>query len=78
MLKDSIWNNRVRRVTPEGVVSTVAGIGISGFADGSGHNAMFNFPTGVEIDKAGNIYVADSGNNRIRKISQGGILHAKR
>src|SRR3990172_1504301 len=71
-------NNRVRRVTPEGVVSTVAGIGISGFADGSGHNAMFNFPTGVEIDKAGNIYVADSGNNRIRKISQGGILHAKR
>ena len=69
-------NNRIRRVTPEGFVSTVAGMGIPGFADGSGYNAQFSFPTGIEIDKAGNIYVADSGNNRIRKISQGGILQA--
>lgn len=69
-------NNRIRRVTPEGFVSTVAGMGIPGFADGSGYNAQFSFPTGIEVDKAGNIYVADSGNNRIRKISQGGILQA--
>lgn len=69
-------NNRIRRITSEGIVSTVAGIGIPGFADGPGYNARFNFPTGIEVDKGGNIYVADSGNNRIRKISQGGILQA--
>lgn len=71
-------NNRIRRITSEGVVSTVAGIGIPGFADGSGYQAQFRFPTGIEIDRMGNIYVADSGNNRIRKISQGGILQAKK
>lgn len=69
-------NNRIRRITSDGIVSTVAGNGIPGFAEGSGRNAEFRFPTGIEIDKAGNIYVADSGNNRIRKIIQGGILQA--
>src|SRR3989338_6419195 len=67
-------NSRIRRITADGVVSTVAGISIPGFADGPGYSAQFNFPTGIEVDKAGNIYVADSGNNRIRKVSQGGIL----
>lgn len=71
-------NNRIRRITPDGVVSTVAGISIPGFADGPGYHAMFSFPTGIEVDRVGNIYVADSGNNRIRKIIQGGILQAKR
>jgi len=69
-------NSRIRRITADGVVSTVAGISIPGFADGPGYSAQFNFPTGIEVDKAGNIYVADSGNNRIRKVSQGGILQA--
>lgn len=69
-------NNRIRRVTADGVVSTVAGMGIPGFADGSGFQSQFRFPTGIEVDRLGNIYIADSGNNRIRKISQGGILQA--
>src|SRR3989338_6305603 len=69
-------NSRIRRITADGVVSTVAGISIPGFADGPGYSAQFNFPTCIEVDKAGNIYVADSGNNRIRKVSQGGILQA--
>jgi sugar lactone lactonase YvrE len=70
-------NNRIRRVTPEGVVSTVAGGAIPGFADGYGSYARFNFPTGIFVDRTGSIYIADSGNNRIRKITQGGIMEAE-
>ncbi|MCP3676434.1 MAG: hypothetical protein GY721_02250, partial [Deltaproteobacteria bacterium] len=54
-------NNRIRRVTPDGVVSTVAGGSIPGFADGYGHYARFNFPTGIFVDRTGSIYIADSG-----------------
>jgi DNA-binding beta-propeller fold protein YncE len=61
-------NHRIRKVTPEGVVSTIAG-STAGFLDGDGEFAKFNFPTGLGIDAQGNIYVADLGNNRIRKIS---------
>lgn len=63
-------NNRIRKVNPEGIVSTIAGTTVAGFRDGLGHNSQFNFPTGLCADKLGNIYVADSGNNRIRKISR--------
>jgi hypothetical protein len=63
------YNNRIRMVTPAGVVTTIAGTGATGATDGNSGMATFSFPTGLAIDKAGNIYVADLGNNKIRKIS---------
>lgn len=61
-------NNRVRKIS-NGTISTVAGNGTAGFADGSPTAAEFNQPFGVAIDTAGNLYVADITNNRIREIS---------
>lgn len=65
-------NHRVRKVTPAGVVSTLAGNGAASFAEGNGVQAMFNTPTGVAVDVAGNVFVADYMNNRIRKIATNG------
>jgi sugar lactone lactonase YvrE len=62
-------NNRIRRITPAGVVSTLAGNGTAGFANGTGTNAEFNNPLGIAVDSQGNVYVGDSGNNQVRKIS---------
>jgi len=62
-------NNRIRMISTLGAVSTIAGSGTSGFADGVGTNAMFNFASGVAVDSLGTLYVADGfGGNRIRKI----------
>jgi NHL repeat len=61
-------DNHIRKITPQGIVSTIAGSTI-GYRDGDGASAKFNGPFGLGIDKQGNIYVADDNNNRIRKIS---------
>jgi sugar lactone lactonase YvrE len=66
--------HRVRKITPAGVVSTLAGSGKAGFADGTGTEASFNTPEGVALDSKGNVYVADSANHKIRKISPSGVV----
>ncbi|WP_211454522.1 NHL repeat-containing protein [Collimonas antrihumi] len=68
-------NDTVRKITPEGVVTTMAGTaGNPGSADGSGARAQFNSPRGITIDRTANLnlYIADSNNNTIRKLSQSG------
>jgi sugar lactone lactonase YvrE len=64
-------NHRIRKVTPKGKVSTLAGSGEDGFADGQGSAARLN-PRSIAIDAAGNLYVADTGNHRIRKVTPKG------
>ncbi|WP_416762981.1 hypothetical protein ACNI65_10830 [Roseateles sp. So40a] len=61
-------NHRIRKITPEGKVSTLAGSDVGGFADGQGADASFESPLGVAVDHQGHVYVADNRNHRIRKI----------
>ena len=61
-------NHRIRKITPAGVVTTLAGADSRGFADGPGASARFNGPTSITVDGANNLYVADADNYRIRKI----------
>ena len=67
-------NNLIRKITPAGVVSTLAGSGTIGAVNSTGVLASFNGPSGIAVDAAGNIYVADSGNNLIRKITSAGVV----
>lgn len=68
-------NNTIRKVTAAGDVTTMAGLaGVSGSSDGTGSGALFNNPAGLAVDSAGNIYVADSGNSVIRKITSAGVV----
>ena len=64
-------NHRIRKITSTGIVTTFAG-GLSGFKDGIGSNAEFNNPQGIVLDSLGNVFVADSGNHRIRSITPAG------
>ena len=66
-------NHTIRKVTPAGAVSTlVGGVGLSGSTDGTGSAARFSYPRGVAVDSAGNVYVADSSNHTIRKVTPTG------
>lgn len=68
-------NHTIRRITPQGLVTLFAGLpGSVGTADGLGTTARFNRPTSLAVDPTGNVYVADAGNNAIRKITPGGAV----
>ncbi len=67
-------NNVIRRVSFSGLVTTFAGSGRGDFADGTGTQASFKSPAGIAVDATGNVYVADTGNSRIRIISPAGVV----
>lgn len=67
-------NDAIRKITPGGVVTTLAGSGSAGFTNGTGSGASFNLPCGVAVDASGNVYVADYNNNAIRKVTAAGLV----
>lgn len=69
-------NNRIRKASPAGLITTVAGNGSYGYSGDGGPaaDAQFSSPAAVTVDDDGNLYIADSANNRIRKVSAGGII----
>lgn len=69
------YGHCIRKISPAGAVTTLAGTpGTSGFVDGAGATAKFNQPYGLSVDVGGNVYVADTGNQRIRKVSPTGVV----
>ncbi|MBS1602736.1 MAG: DUF839 domain-containing protein, partial [Bacteroidetes bacterium] len=72
-----LFNNRIRKITTGGIITTFAGNGTAGFGGdgGAATSAQLNQPEGVAIDGAGNVYIADTYNHRIRQVSVGGIIN---
>lgn len=66
----------IRRIDPDGIITTYAGSGVPGFAGDGGPatSARLNLPISITVDRAGNLYIADQGNNRIRKVDANGII----
>ncbi len=69
-------NHRIRKVDSEGVIKTVAGLGLEGYGGDFGRatEALLKFPFGITLDRQGNLYIADRGNNRVRKVNAKGII----
>jgi sugar lactone lactonase YvrE len=69
-------NNRIRKVDSSGVISTVVGLGLPEFGGdfGPATDAFLKYPFGIDLDKKGNLYIADRGNNRVRKVDAQGII----
>src|SRR5439155_26723839 len=70
-------NNRIRKVTPAGIISLVAGIVNYGGFSGDGGlavSAQLNYPEDAAVDAAGNLFIADTDNNRIRKVTSAGLI----
>src|ERR1700722_8290065 len=68
-----VGNNRIRKITPDGTITTVVGIGVQGYGGvgGAAINAKISNPAGVALDSSGNLYIGDVGNSRIRKVTNG-------
>lgn len=60
------YNSAIRKINPAGVITTLGGAGQPGYRDGTGSDALFNFPLGIAVDEQGKVYVADTGNHAIR------------
>jgi hypothetical protein len=67
-------NQRIRKIAPDGTVTTIAGTGENGYADGNASAAKFNNPCGTGVDANGNVYVAERNGRRIRKITPNGTV----
>jgi len=64
-----VLNHEIRKISPEAVVTTIAGTGSAGYKNGSGPVARFSLPLGVAVDASDNLYISELGNLRIRKIT---------
>ncbi len=70
------WNNRIRKIGANGIITTIVGTGEPGYSGdgGAATSAKLNCPRGLAVDGQGNIFISDSGNSRVRKISSGGTI----
>src|SRR5438876_7934387 len=70
------YNSRIRKVDGAGTITTIVGTGTAGFSGDGGpaSQAQLNFPAGVALDSAGDLFIADAGNNKIRKVDPSGII----